>query len=106
MSYYDYGTMDVSKCPLCYRQALSKNKAGVTVCQEHADFEFPEMKCACRESLEVKEGKFGAFCVCYKCGTINLRKALEINNINLAQFKMEKKEILVDASNAHLFGLR
>ena len=101
-----YGTTGIARCPLCGRSALSKNKMGLSVCKDHASFEFPLMKCACGDSLQLKEGKFGPFCICSRCGTINLRKAFEVNNINLSQFATEKREIIVDDKNAHLFGLK
>ncbi|HZX12758.1 MAG TPA: hypothetical protein VFE88_04865 [Candidatus Nanoarchaeia archaeon] len=106
MSFHSYGSTDILRCPLCNKQALAKTKTGITVCKDHTSFEFPTMKCLCGEHLQVRDGKFGAFCLCSRCGTINLRKAFEANNISLIQFNTQKREIIVDATNAHLFGLR
>ena len=106
MGFHSYGTTDVSHCPFCGKQALTKNKMGIAVCKEHITVELPELKCVCKETLQLKEGKFGPFCICSKCGIISLKKALDSNNVNLSQFTPQKREIVVDAKNAHLFGLR
>jgi hypothetical protein len=37
------------------------------------------MKCACGSYLELKNGKFGTYFSCIKCGNMNLNKVLEIN---------------------------
>lgn len=106
MGFNLYGSTDISRCPLCGKSALAKTKAGISVCKEHTTFEFPELKCTCKEAMQLKEGRYGPFCICSRCGIMNLRKALEVNSVNLTQFNQQKREILVDAKNAHLFGLR
>ncbi len=106
MGFHTYGSTDLSGCPVCSKTALAKTKAGISVCKDHVNFEFPDLKCTCKETMILKEGKYGPFCICSRCGIMNLRKALEVNSVNLGQQNKEKREILVDAKNAHLFGVR
>ncbi|MBS3168361.1 hypothetical protein J4216_04505 [Candidatus Woesearchaeota archaeon] len=98
-----YGSTKMARCPICSKNAITKNKLGINVCKEHANFDFPDLKCTCKEVMDLREGKYGPFCICSRCGIMNLRKALEINKLNLIQ--NDKKEIIVDSKNAHLFGL-
>ncbi len=109
-----YGTTSLSRCPFCQKTALVKNKLGLNVCKDHTNAEIPDLKCICKESMELKEGKFGPFCICRRCGIMNLKKALEVNKINMTQpvtskeeiqSTTSKKEIIVDEKNAHLFGV-
>ncbi len=73
-----YGKSKTDKCPFCGKIAITENKQGVAVCLDHKN-KFLDLKCACGESLDIKKGKFGAFCTCINCGAINLNKALSVN---------------------------
>jgi hypothetical protein len=73
-----YGQSQTNTCPFCNKLATSKNKQGITVCRQHTD-KMLDLKCACGSWLEIKEGKWGAYCNCLDCGNINFKKALEIN---------------------------
>jgi hypothetical protein len=75
-----YGETKVDSCPFCGKQALIKNPQGIAVCKDHKNKELPELKCMCGEYLMMQEGKFGVFFSCFKCGNINLKKALELNS--------------------------
>jgi hypothetical protein len=75
-----YGETRVDSCPFCGRQALIKNPQGIAVCTEHKKKILDNMKCMCGQFLLMQEGKFGVFFNCFKCGNINLKKALDINS--------------------------
>ncbi len=87
-----YGQSKIEKCPFCGLSATSKNSQGVATCNAHKEEQLPDMKCACGQYLDMKTGKFGVFFNCLNCGTINLRKALEMNNVS-AKFKVQGKQI-------------
>ena len=74
-----YGEAMVAACPFCGAQAYSKNKDDIPVCASHKNTSFGTMKCMCGKFLDLREGKWGPFFVCEKCGTVNLRKAMEMN---------------------------
>ena len=74
-----YGQSRVDKCPFCNKQATSTNNNGVPVCRQHKTSQMRELKCLCGSSLEQRTGKWGPFFTCYRCGNINMKKALEIN---------------------------
>ena len=74
-----YGQSRVDKCPFCNKQATSTNNNGVPVCRQHKNSQMRELKCLCGSSLEQRTGKWGPFFTCYRCGNINMKKALEIN---------------------------
>ena len=76
-----YGQSRIDRCPFCDKQATAKNKQGIPVCAVHKNSIMNEMKCACGEYLELKNGKYGIFFNCMKCGNMNLMKVLEINEI-------------------------
>ncbi len=80
-----YGETRVDSCPFCGRSALIKNSQGLAVCRDHKDKTLDNMKCACGEYLLTQQGKFGVFFNCFKCGNINLKKALEINSQIIAK---------------------
>ena len=76
-----YGQNRMEKCPLCGDNALHKNKQGIPVCKDHTDFEI-ELKCACGDYLDPKEGKWGTFFVCMHCGAISWHKAMVMNGLD------------------------
>ncbi|HIH37749.1 hypothetical protein J4460_07525 [Candidatus Woesearchaeota archaeon] len=84
-----YGQSRIDYCPFCEKQALVKNAQGVPVCSAHKNATIGEMKCICGGNLEIKEGKFGAFFLCDKCGPINMKKVLEINEVEAPEQKRD-----------------
>ncbi|MBI2542384.1 hypothetical protein HYV80_06775 [Candidatus Woesearchaeota archaeon] len=76
-----YGHGKVDKCPFCQKHATAMNEQKVPVCQSHKDEVLDNLKCICGSPLETLHGKFGTFFSCVKCGNINMRKALEFNEI-------------------------
>jgi len=92
-----YGQSKSEGCPFCGKQATQMNAQGVSVCREHKSNNL-DLKCFCGSWLDIMKGKYGAYCKCIKCGNVNLRKVLEINDVKQAtkQYKEEnKKEITV-----------
>jgi predicted RNA-binding Zn-ribbon protein involved in translation (DUF1610 family) len=75
-----YGESRIERCPFCDKQALIKNSQGIPTCTVHKSIELHDLKCACGETLDIMEGKFGVFFNCMKCGNMNLRRTLEINS--------------------------
>ena len=76
-----YGQSRVDKCPFCGKQATISNAQGVPVCAAHKDSVLKDLKCVCGEYLDIRNGKFGAYFNCINCGNMNMRKALEINEV-------------------------
>lgn len=74
-----YGQSKIINCPFCGKQAITKNSQGIPVCLEHKKSLLPDMKCICGEWLDIKNGKFGPYFYCMKCGNINFNRALEMN---------------------------
>lgn len=101
-----YGQSKVTKCMFCSKQATTTNEQEIPVCIEHKNSELNAFKCACGEYLDLMNGKYGPFFKCERCGIINMRKALEMNeikDISKPVEKVEKKESSVseeDPENA------
>jgi hypothetical protein len=74
-----YGESRIEACPFCGASAYTKNKQGIPVCADHKHTELNDLKCMCGSWLDMREGKFGMFFICEKCGTRNMRQALEMN---------------------------
>jgi len=87
-----YGQSKIDKCPFCGKQAIAKNSQEVPVCQEHKDSSLKDLKCACGSYLDMKNGKFGVFFTCINCGIVNMKKALEINEGDLAKEPVYKTQ--------------
>ncbi len=85
-----YGESKTNKCPFCEKDAFSQNKQKIPTCKDHKDVQLQEVKCVCGSWLDMKEGKYGVFFTCINCGALNLRKVLEMNNIQ--RQKAEKKQ--------------
>lgn len=77
-----YGQSQDTACPFCGDKSTIKNHQGLPVCNKHRHEEII-LKCACGDSLEVKESKFGAYFFCEQCGNIGYKKGLEINDLPL-----------------------
>jgi len=101
-----YGQSRVDRCPFCNKHATVKNQQGVPVCSAHKDKKLPDLKCACGEWLDIREGKWGPYFHCMNCGNISFAKAMEMcpildekeeaENTEKSANK-EKKEITVTA---------
>ncbi len=85
-----YGESKTNKCPFCEKDAFSQNKQKIPTCKDHKDTQLQEVKCVCGSWLDMKEGKYGVFFTCINCGALNLRKVLEMNNIQ--RQKAENKQ--------------
>ncbi|MBN1275668.1 hypothetical protein JXA12_05255 [Candidatus Woesearchaeota archaeon] len=75
-----YGQSKTERCPLCGDRALIKNPQGIPVCNDHKDF-IIELVCSCGGPLEPKQGKWGVFFVCERCGPISWSKAMAMNDL-------------------------
>ena len=76
-----YGQSKVDRCPFCGKQATSMNSQDVPVCSGHKEEVLDDLKCVCGSTLEMLHGKFGAFFKCISCGSMNLKKVLEFNEV-------------------------
>lgn len=76
-----YGQSQITKCPFCGNQATTTSAQKVPVCIKHKSSEMNNLKCACGSYLDMKQGKWGPFFICLNCGPINMKKALEVNQI-------------------------
>ena len=78
-----YGASQVNECIFCGEHAYSLNPQRIPVCAAHknAEVDMDKLKCSCGDYLDVKEGKFGAFFLCFKCGPRSISKMKEINEI-------------------------
>lgn len=85
-----YGESKTNKCPFCEKDAFSQNKQKIPTCKEHKDTLLQEVQCVCGSWLDMREGKYGVFFTCINCGALNLRKVLEMNNIQKQKAQGEK----------------
>ena len=76
-----YGQSKIDLCPFCGKSATIKNSQDVPVCYSHREEFLEGLKCACGSILELLRGKFGIFFSCIKCGNMNMKKVLEINEV-------------------------
>lgn len=76
-----YGESQIAKCPFCQAQSTTMNSQGIPVCPKHQAQNLDSLKCACGSFVDIKKGKFGPFCTCFKCGAVNLRKILDVNGL-------------------------
>ena len=74
-----YGSSKIEKCPFCDKQATTMNFQKLPVCQNHKNEELPAFRCQCNDYLDLKSGKFGIYFFCFKCGNINYKRAMELN---------------------------
>ncbi len=84
-----YGVSQISECPFCGKQSTVQNNQGIPVCARHKDSILNDMKCVCREYLDLAHGKYGAYFTCINCGNISMKKALSMNNV----VDMSKKQV-------------
>ena len=50
----------------------------VPVCEKHCQETLGEYLCVCKSPLELKQGKFGPYFNCLKCGNQNFKRVLEM----------------------------
>lgn len=75
-----YGQGQIAKCPFCGMMSTTVNAQKIPTCVKHKESSLDNMKCACGGYLDLKHGKFGPFFTCFKCGIVNMRKALDVNS--------------------------
>ena len=101
-----YGQSRIDKCPFCDKHATILNKQKIPVCNAHKALSLDDLKCSCGSTLETMNGKFGVFFSCIRCGNINLKKAVEINNEKLKPkfaLKAFQKETIVRSDDPRYF---
>jgi hypothetical protein len=89
-----YGQSRDDNCPFCGKKGVTKNSQGIPVCLAHKENKLNDLKCICGEWLDLKDGKFGCYFNCIRCGNISFKKGLEMNQGNtfLKKNNMTKKE--------------
>ncbi|MBU0756491.1 MAG: hypothetical protein KKF44_00370 [Nanoarchaeota archaeon] len=88
-----YGQSKTASCPFCGKPAIARNRQGLNVCTEHKDKELPLIRCVCGSVLEIKAGKYGPYFNCINCGNINLKKGLEMMEMQKSgRPKLQKDE--------------
>ena len=75
-----YGQSQIAKCPFCGAMSTTVNSQKIPTCLKHKEKSLDNLKCACGGYLDLKHGKFGPFFTCFKCGIVNMRKALDVNS--------------------------
>ena len=103
-----YGQSRIDKCPFCQKPATALNSQKVPVCQSHRNEKLDNLKCICGLELETLHGKFGTFFSCVKCGNINMRKAMEYNDVrpkmrNQSFPQKQDKEMTVRSDDPRYF---
>ena len=103
-----YGQSRIDKCPFCLRQATSINRQKVPVCAAHKAELLDGLKCVCGSVLDILSGKFGTFFSCVKCGNINMKKAMEYNDVkpkmrNQSFLEKQSKEMTVRSDDPRYF---
>jgi hypothetical protein len=99
-----YGQSKIDRCPFCAQQATTVNAQSVPVCTKHKNKLLENLKCLCGEYLDIKTGKYGVFFNCMNCGNMNLKKVLEINDVEeKAEVKKKPKEITIDTNDPNYF---
>ena len=81
-----YGRSQELHCPFCGEQATVKNGQGLPTCTRHQGKEI-NLKCACGDYLDVKEGKYGTFFTCMACGPVSWHKAWEFNDLPIRSYE-------------------
>ncbi len=74
-----YGQSKSELCPFCGKNGVTQNSQGISVCTNHKNDKLFDVKCLCGEWLDVKKGKWGPYFNCMKCGNINFKKGMEMN---------------------------
>jgi hypothetical protein len=71
-----YGQSKKTDCPFCGKPAIAQNTQGIPTCPAHKEKPLGEMKCMCGSWLELRQGNWGPYFNCTKCGNLTLAKAL------------------------------
>jgi len=93
-----YGESRIDNCPFCGKTGVTKNSQGIPVCQSHKNNKLTDLKCACGEWLDIKQGKWGTYFRCMNCGNINFKKAMAMN----PKVKQDKKEITITSDQVDI----
>ena len=88
-----YGESKVENCPFCGKRALTSNSQKIPVCLSHKNQELLDVKCLCGEWLDLKQGKYGPYFNCIKCGNISFKKGLEMNHVETKKNALKKEEV-------------
>jgi len=91
-----YGSYKTEICPYCRSVATVKNKIGIPVCTKHIGTDSLDIKCVCGSWLDGREGKYGFFFVCEKCGPVSFARAMEMKSM-----MKDKEESEIENSAAH-----
>tara|TARA_Y100000310_G_scaffold343091_1_gene449154 strand:+ start:3367 stop:3714 length:348 start_codon:yes stop_codon:yes gene_type:complete len=88
-----YGQSKKTECPFCGKLPIAKNEQGLDVCIKHKGSFLDEMKCFCGAWLELRDGKYGPYFNCLKCGNLNYRRVMEMGNVKERGKVVVEKEI-------------
>ena len=66
-------------CLFCGQPSTTLTEQKIPVCGRHKERTLENLKCVCKSYLDLLQGKFGPFFKCFNCGTMNLKKAVELN---------------------------
>jgi hypothetical protein len=86
-----YGSYKVDLCPFCDKPSTTLNFQNLPVCQNHKNEELPAFRCQCNDFLDLKSGKFGVYFNCFKCGNINYKRGMELNEVLMKEHKNNLK---------------
>jgi hypothetical protein len=87
-----YGQSKIENCTFCDKRGLLKNTQGLIVCSDHRNKVMDDLKCACGNFLELRQGKFGPFYTCMNCGIISIKKAQEMQGMQKKEKVQVRKE--------------
>jgi len=95
-----YGASKIDNCPFCSEHAIARNSQGIPVCNKHRNSVLGDLKCVCGDVLEPRVGKFGLYFFCFKCGNVNAKRALEMNDVKDASKSSQEKNSEVKKSSS------
>lgn len=71
-----YGESKKQDCPFCGKAALAQNMQGVPTCLAHKEQKLADMKCLCGSWLDLRQGDWGPYFNCTKCGNLSFSKGM------------------------------
>ena len=71
-----YGQSKKADCPFCPKPAIAQNTQGVPTCNAHKEQQLPDIKCMCGSWLELRQGDWGPYFNCTKCGNLSFAKGM------------------------------
>ncbi|MBW2964587.1 hypothetical protein KY363_03945 [Candidatus Woesearchaeota archaeon] len=72
----------MERCIVCNEMSTGYNTQGLPMCKKHMPFEAIELRCpVCRDHLDVRKSKYGAFFTCISCGAISVHKLKRFGNL-------------------------